>query len=158
MNILHQEWASKNCRTMSSGPRKFSIARRVSREKFSCKKSFEPGPPPGHKWWPVPYLVIKNPSVIEKTKLLRFCITVRYFQAQRSLPSPAARFQRGVWEREWDFKQALPGKNTWATLLFCRAFWAIFPRVDKKGDAKFSEAHARMQIWLLMREVHDFNN
>ena len=30
---------------MLSGPRKFSIARRVGREKFSCKKSFEPGPP-----------------------------------------------------------------------------------------------------------------
>ncbi len=48
MNILHQEWASKNCRAVSSGPPKFSIARRVGREKFSCKKSFEPGPP-GHK-------------------------------------------------------------------------------------------------------------
>ncbi len=31
---------------MSSGPQKFSIARRVGREKFSCKKSFEPDPPP----------------------------------------------------------------------------------------------------------------
>ncbi len=48
MDIFHQEWASKNCRAMSSGPRKFSIARRVGRENFSCKKSFEPGPP-GHK-------------------------------------------------------------------------------------------------------------
>ncbi len=46
MNILHQEWASKNCHAMSSGLRKFSIARRVGCEKVSCKKSFEPGPPP----------------------------------------------------------------------------------------------------------------
>ncbi len=30
---------------MSSGPRKFSIARRVGREIFFCKKSFEPDPP-----------------------------------------------------------------------------------------------------------------
>ena len=45
MNILHQEWASKNCRAMASGPRKFSIARRVGREKFSSKKLFEPDPP-----------------------------------------------------------------------------------------------------------------
>ncbi len=45
MNILHQEWASKNCRAMSSGPRKFSTPRWVGREKFSRKKSFEPDPP-----------------------------------------------------------------------------------------------------------------
>ena len=44
-NILHQEWVSKNCRAISNGPQKFSIARRVGREKLSCEKSFEPDPP-----------------------------------------------------------------------------------------------------------------
>ncbi len=42
MNILHQEWTSKNCRVMSSGPRKFCIARRVGHDQISYKKSFEP--------------------------------------------------------------------------------------------------------------------
>ncbi len=46
MNILHQERASENFRAVSSEPRKFFIARRVGREKFSGKKSFEPGAPP----------------------------------------------------------------------------------------------------------------